>query len=40
MAYRVGWMWTIHHDALVAGILALKEYLNAERAIVRHSRAM
>src|SRR5258706_5579233 len=37
-AHRVGWMWTVHHDALVAGkYLALKEYVNAERAIVRRT---
>ena len=31
-------MWTVHHDALVAGkYLALKEYVNAETAIVRRS---
>jgi multidrug efflux pump subunit AcrB len=31
-------MWTVHHDALVAGkYLALKEYVNAERAIVRRT---
>src|ERR1700737_3493592 len=38
---RVGWMWTVHHDALVAGkYLALKEYVNAETAIVRRSGAI
>jgi len=31
-------MWTVHRDALVAGkYLALKEYVVAERAIVRQS---
>src|ERR1700694_1016857 len=34
-------MWTVHHDALVAGkYLALKEYVNAETAIVRRSGAI
>src|SRR6202048_3903053 len=34
-------MWAVHHDALVAGkYLALKEYVNAERAIVRRSGAI
>jgi hypothetical protein len=34
-------MWTVHHHALVAGkCLALKEYVNAETAIVRRSGAI